>query len=56
VGATTLLALCAPGVALAGSYNWNQPGDFTGANPEQKYGRPSWSYDTSGISSNGTTW
>jgi hypothetical protein len=52
-----LLALCAPGAALAGSYTWNQPGEFTGANPEHKYGQPSWSYDHSGgsISSDGTS-
>jgi hypothetical protein len=56
VGAMALLALCAPGVALAGSYTWNEPQEFTGANPEHKYGQPSWSYNTSGgsISSDGT--
>jgi hypothetical protein len=46
VGAFALFALCAPGTALAGLYSWNQPGEFTGANPEQKYGRPSWSYSS----------
>jgi hypothetical protein len=43
-----LLALLAPGAALAGTYNWNQPQEFSGTpgtNPEQKYGQPSWSYD-----------
>jgi hypothetical protein len=48
VGALALLALCAPGTALAGFYSWSQPGDFTGANPEQKYGQPSWSYSSTG--------
>jgi hypothetical protein len=58
VGALALLALCAPGAALAGTYTWSQPGEFTGANPEQKYGQPSWSYDTTGggsITSDGTS-
>jgi hypothetical protein len=48
VGAMALLALCAPGAALAGSYSWNEPQEFSGTagtNPEQKYGQPSWSYD-----------
>lgn len=45
LGAVALVALCAPGAALAGTYSWNQPGEFSGANnPEQKYGRASWSY------------
>ncbi len=48
MGAVALIALCAPGAAMAGSYSWNQPGDFTGANPEQKYGQPSWSYSAPG--------
>jgi hypothetical protein len=48
VGAAALLALCAPGAALAGSYGWNEPQEFSGTagtNPEQKYGQPSWEYD-----------
>jgi hypothetical protein len=45
-------ALCLPAAALAAnSFTWNQPGDFTasgsGANPEHKYGEPSWSYSAS---------
>jgi hypothetical protein len=43
-----LLALCAPGAALAGTYTWNEPQEFSGTagtNPEHKYGQPSWSYD-----------
>ena len=57
MGAVALVALCAPGAALAGSYSWSQPGDFTGANPEQKYGQPSWQYNLGSggsISSDGT--
>jgi hypothetical protein len=57
VGAVALVALCAPGAALAGSYSWSQPGDFTGANSEQKYGQPSWQYNLGSggsISSDGT--
>ena len=45
-------ALCAPAVASAAGFSWSQPGDLTatgsGANPEHKYGVPSWSYSTSG--------
>ncbi len=45
MGAVALVALCAPGAALAGSYSWSQPAEFSGANnPEQKYGRTSWTY------------
>lgn len=36
------------GGALADTFTWAQPGDYTGANPEHKYGEPSWSYSTSG--------
>lgn len=44
-GATVLVALAAPAVALAGTYSWSQPAEFTGSsNPEQKYGGASWSY------------
>ena len=48
VGGMALLALCAPGAALAGSYGWNEAQEFSGTNgtnPEHKYGQPSWSYD-----------
>ncbi len=47
LGAAALLALSAPGAALAGTYSWSQPGDFSpsaGANPQQKYGQPAWGY------------
>jgi hypothetical protein len=40
----TLVALLIPASATAGTYSWGQPADFTGANPEHKYGQPSWSY------------
>ncbi len=49
-GITALFAL-APSQALAGTYSWSLPGDpgtFNGANPEQKYGAPSWSYASAG--------
>jgi hypothetical protein len=46
-----LAALIAPASALAGTYSWGEPGDFTstgtGANPEMAYGVPSWSYSPS---------
>jgi hypothetical protein len=43
--ATALVTLSAPAGALAGTYSWSQPGDFTGsANPELKYGAGSWTY------------
>jgi hypothetical protein len=48
-----VLALCASGVSLAGNYSWSQPAEFTGANPEQKYGQPSWSYSGGSFSSDG---
>lgn len=52
VGAVVLLSLSLPASSLAGTYSWAQPTDFTrtgsGANPEHKYGKPSWSYLGSG--------
>jgi hypothetical protein len=47
-GVAGLLALLAPGAALAGTYAWSLPGDFTGSNPEHKYGAVSWSYQENG--------
>ena len=51
-GVAALLALLAPSSALAGTFSWTLPNDFTttppGANPEQKYGAMSWSYAASG--------
>jgi hypothetical protein len=49
VGAITLAALCLPTPALAGSYTWSMPGDFTatapGSNPDHdSYGTRPWSY------------
>jgi hypothetical protein len=45
--ATALVALSAPAVTLAGTYTWSQPGEFSGsANPDQKYGAASWSYNS----------
>gem|GEM_PF-5226580 len=45
---TVVVALLVPAAAFASTYTWSQPGDFTttspGANPEHKYGQPSWSY------------
>ncbi len=45
-------ALCAPAAASAAAFSWSQPGGFTatgsGANPEHKYGEPSWSYSAAG--------
>jgi hypothetical protein len=53
-GAASLLALIVPAVALAGTYTWNEPGDFSvippGSNPEHKYGQPSWMYEVDGSS------
>ena len=44
--------LLAPASALAGTYSWSLPGDFTttspGSNPEHKYGQPSWTYEADG--------
>jgi hypothetical protein len=53
VAVAACAVLCAPAVATAASgFSWSQPGDFTatgsGANPEHKYGEPSWSYSSSG--------
>lgn len=45
LGAAALLALCAPGAALAGTYSWSQPGDFSSTQGALKYGAPSWYYD-----------
>jgi hypothetical protein len=51
-GISTLLVLLAPSSALAGTFTWSLPGDFTtttpGSNPEQKYGAPSWTYGVTG--------
>ena len=51
-GAVVLLLLSLPASSLAGTYSWAQPTDFTktgsGANPEHKYGKASWSYLSSG--------
>jgi hypothetical protein len=44
VGVAAAVALLTPASALAGTYSWGLPGDFSGANPEVKYGQPSWSY------------
>jgi hypothetical protein len=48
---SVLVALAAPGRALAGTFSWTLPGDFTttapGSNPEQKYGTTSWTYGVS---------
>ena len=41
-------ALCAPASALAGTYSWDQPADFTGIGTGSSYGPPSWSYSASG--------
>jgi large repetitive protein len=51
--------LCAPAVASATTgFSWSQPGDFTatapGANPEHKYGEPSWLYSPSTFDSSFT--
>lgn len=46
LGAAALVALCAPGAALAGTYSWSQPGDFSGTQGALKYGAPSWYYDS----------
>jgi hypothetical protein len=52
VGAVTLLVLAAPSAALAGTFSWTLPNDFTtappGSNPEHKYGAVSWTYSASG--------
>lgn len=44
--------LLAPASALAGTYSWSLPGDFTtasgGSNPEHGYGQPSWTYEADG--------
>jgi hypothetical protein len=57
VSATALVALCAPSSALAGTYTWNMPGDFTvtGANPDHDhYGATPWTYlDGAGASTLG---
>jgi hypothetical protein len=51
-GVCALLALLAPSSALAGTFSWSLPNDFTttppGSNPEHKYGAPSWSYHATG--------
>jgi hypothetical protein len=46
-----LVAMLTPASAIAGTYSWSQPGDFSGANPETKYGQPSWSYYEGGSGS-----
>lgn len=57
-----LLLLSLPASSLAGSYSWAQPSDFTktgsGANPEHKYGKASWSYLSSGgaLTFSGGSW
>lgn len=47
-----LIALATPGSALAGTFSWTLPNDFTttapGSNPEHKYGAVSWTYLVSG--------
>lgn len=52
VGVSALLALVAPPSALAGTFSWALPTDFTttapGSNPEQKYGAVSWTYGATG--------
>src|SRR5581483_673685 len=52
VGASALIALAAPGRALAGTFSWTLPNDFTttapGSNPEHKYGAVSWTYQVDG--------
>lgn len=40
-------ALCAPAAALAGTYSWSQPADFTGIGSGSPYGPPAWSYSAS---------
>jgi major membrane immunogen (membrane-anchored lipoprotein) len=45
LGVAALVALLIPASAFAGTYSWALPGDFSGHNPETKYGVPSWSYD-----------
>jgi hypothetical protein len=51
VGVSALLALVAPSTALAGTFSWTLPNDFTttppGSNPEHKYGAVSWTYGVS---------
>jgi hypothetical protein len=49
VGALTLAALCLPSAALAGTYTWSMPSQFTatapGSNPDHDgYGGTPWSY------------
>ncbi len=62
VGAVVLVLLSLPASALAGTYAWAQPTDFTktgsGANPEHKYGKASWSYLSSGgaLTFSGGSW
>jgi len=59
-GIAEMVAVLVPASALAGTYTWNMPGDpglFTGSNPEQKYGAPSWTYSASGtLAFSGGTW
>jgi hypothetical protein len=47
-----LVTLAVPASALAGTFSWTLPGDFTttapGSNPEQKYGAASWTYGVTG--------
>ncbi len=51
IAAAALAALCAPQAALAGSYSWSQPGDFSGTQGALKYRQPSWYYDAGSPSS-----
>jgi hypothetical protein len=52
VGVSALLALAVPAPALAGTFSWTLPTDFTttppGSNPEHKYGAVSWTYEADG--------
>jgi hypothetical protein len=54
-GVAALVASLTPASAMAGTYSWGQPSDFSGANPEHKYGQPSWSYVGSVSNNGGTT-
>lgn len=52
VGVSALAALLAPASAMAGTFSWSLPNDFTasspGSNPEHKYGAVSWTYKADG--------
>jgi hypothetical protein len=52
VGVSALIALAAPASAVAGTFSWSLPNDFTttapGSNPEHKYGAVSWTYEVDG--------